>query len=423
MKLFLAAKETNSKRNFILNMTGSMCNALSSMILLSLVTRFSGSVYGGIFSLAFSTAQLLQTIGCFETRVIQATDVNGETNFKTYFNFRLLTSIAMMICAFIYIFVSDFSWDKSLVILLICLYKAIDALSDSFQGLYQQHLRIDISGTSLGSRVMVCTVVFGISLAITKNLILSSVLMLIMEIIWLFLFDYHNGKAFAKYDERISGKKMTKLLLTCLPLCIGSFMVNYMMNAPKYAIDMYLNDVIQNVYGFLVMPAFVINLFSLFVFRPLLTTLSIKWNNRQYKSAASIIGKCSLWVLFLTVGAMFGAYLLGPFILYILSGLNFDVYRIQLVCIMFGGGINAMIMLLYNVLAVMRKQNTIFIGYAIGFVVSIVLTPILVKSYSLNGAVVGYIIPMVAVVFFFALCAIIQFVRASKEIQKGANLE
>ena len=76
--MFLYTSKTNSKKNFFWNMTGSMCNALSSMILLSIVTRAIDSANGGIFSLAFSTAQLLQTVGCFETRVIQASDTKED---------------------------------------------------------------------------------------------------------------------------------------------------------------------------------------------------------------------------------------------------------------------------------------------------------------------------------------------------------
>ena len=49
-------------------------------------------------------------------------------------------------------------------------------------------------------------------------------------------------------------------------------------NAPKYAINTYCTDVIQNRYSILFMPAFAINLFSQFVLRPLLTPMAKMWS-------------------------------------------------------------------------------------------------------------------------------------------------
>ena len=92
----------SSGQKFIWNMVGSMSNALSSFLLLAIVTRINGSADGGIFSLAFSTAQFLTTIGCFETRAIQATDVKDRVAFKDYFSFRVMTCVLMMAGAFVY---------------------------------------------------------------------------------------------------------------------------------------------------------------------------------------------------------------------------------------------------------------------------------------------------------------------------------
>lgn len=91
-------KRNTDIRKFGWNMIGSMSNALASFVLLTMVTRMNGSSDGGIFSLAFSTAQMLTSIGCFETRAIQVTDVKRKLEFKDYFTFRFVTSIIMMLC-------------------------------------------------------------------------------------------------------------------------------------------------------------------------------------------------------------------------------------------------------------------------------------------------------------------------------------
>lgn len=67
--------------------------------------------------------------------------------------------------------------------------------------------------------------------------------------------------------------------------------MNYLNNAPKYAINTYYDETVQNSYNILFMPAFVINLLSLFVFRPLLTDLAKDWEGENIKEFTDIVKK------------------------------------------------------------------------------------------------------------------------------------
>lgn len=396
-------QQVSEKKKFIWNMTGSMCNALSSFVLLTIVTRVNGSEDGGIFSLAFSTAQMLTSIGCFESRAIQATDVRKKLEFKDYLTFRILTTIVMMLGLCGYVGFSGKTGEKAAVLFFITLYKAIDCISDSFQGLFQLENRIDLSGMALGIRVALSTAVFGITLLVTHHLVVASIMMCVTEVIFMSFFDIRISYFYAKPGIRFKKEKLFELFKECFPLFVGSFMFSYMVNASRYAIDRYMSDTIQNYYGFLLMPAFVINLFSLFFFRPLLTPMAMAWEEKDRKKFSGIIKKSMIWIGILTVGAVVGAYLLGIFFLNLLSGLDLSPYRIELVIVMLGGSMNAVITVLYYVLAVMRKQKWILIGYSIGFCVAIILTPFLVKLFGITGAVVAYVIPMAITAITFLL--------------------
>lgn len=292
------AGKVSDKRKFIWNMVGSMSNALASFVLLTVVTRINGSEDGGIFSLAFSTAQMLTSIGCFETRAIQVTDVKRKLSFKDYFTFRVMTSVLMMLCLLGYVAYSGKKGEVAAVMVFICLYKAIDCLSDSFQGLFQLEDRIDLSGMALGLRVILSTIVFALMLLGTHNLVWASIAMCVTEVVFILLFDLRISRRYEPCGLRLKGEAVKNLFLECLPLFIGSFMVAYMVNASKYAIDRYLSYEIQNHYGFLMMPAFVINLFSLFVFRPMLTPMAVCWNERKKEEFLKIIKKSLLWIAF-----------------------------------------------------------------------------------------------------------------------------
>jgi O-antigen/teichoic acid export membrane protein len=398
-----------------------MCNALSSMVLLTLVTRAAGSAQGGIFSLAFATAQLLSTVGCFETRVIQATDVQQKYKFPTYLAFRLVTCFLMMAGAVGYVWFAGIKGEKALVVVLITFYKAVDAVSDCFQGLFQQRLRIDLSGRALATRVTLSTAVFGIVIYATGSLVAASIVMILASMFWFWFHDVQICPHFEKPGLSFAVRPMGALFMECLPLCVGSFMINYVLNAPKYAIDAYWGDEIQNYFGFLMMPAFVINLFSLFVFRPLLTTLAVAWDARDFKRFRSIVEKCMLWVLVLTVGAVIGAYLLGIWFLNLFSGLELDAYRMDLVLIMLGGGMSALIMLFYNILAVMRRQYLVMFGYGVGFVCSLLAAPALVSRLEIRGAAIAYVIPSAVIVLVFLLITVYNFYKEKKHAPHREN--
>mgnify|MGYP006972219350 CR=1 FL=1 len=395
--------QTTNRERFIWNMVGSMSNALSSFALLTIVTRLNGVEDAGLFSIAFSTAQLLTTISCFETRSIQATDVKGELDFKDYFTFRVVTCCIMMFAALGFVFYNDYHGSDATLIILISLYKAIDGISDSYQGMFQQQNRIDLSGKALGFRVILSTIGFTLILAATHNLVLAGGIMVIISVIFIYNFDRALSVYFSKAKISFNFSKMKFLFWQCLPLFIGSFMLSYVINASKYAIEKYSTNAVQTYYGFLLMPAFVINLFSLFAFRPMMTTLAISWEKKDFKNFMKIIYRSFFWILFLTIGAVLGAYLLGIYILNIISGENLSPYRLELCIIMLGGGLNALITVFYYVLTIMRKQGLILLSYTIGFISSLVSAPLLVRSMGITGATIAYGLPMLLITIFMAI--------------------
>ena len=76
---------------YIWNITGSITNALLSVIVLMIVTRTVDSRQADIFSIAWTISQLMATVGTYQIRNYQATDVQGVFRFRQYLRFRFLT--------------------------------------------------------------------------------------------------------------------------------------------------------------------------------------------------------------------------------------------------------------------------------------------------------------------------------------------
>ena len=86
----------SAKSIYIWNILGSMSNALLSVLILMIVTRTLNNLNSDIFSLAWSISQLMATVGTFQVRMYQATDVSGKYDFRQYFLFRVFCLIIMI---------------------------------------------------------------------------------------------------------------------------------------------------------------------------------------------------------------------------------------------------------------------------------------------------------------------------------------
>ena len=93
--LLLGDGKNQERKNVFWNMVGSLVFALASILLFAAAARAAGAYYGGIFSIAFTTGQMLLTIGYYEVRPFQVTDVSGQYSFPEYLSARVVTSFAM----------------------------------------------------------------------------------------------------------------------------------------------------------------------------------------------------------------------------------------------------------------------------------------------------------------------------------------
>ena len=141
-------KEQPGERSiYIWNICGSIVNALFSVVALMIVTRFLDDREADIFSIAWTISQLMATVGTFQIRVYQATDVQGTFLFQHYLIFRIVT-VAAMISSAAYIVVRGYTGEKALVVLVVCLFRAVDSLADVYEGWFQQKERLDLSRKS-----------------------------------------------------------------------------------------------------------------------------------------------------------------------------------------------------------------------------------------------------------------------------------
>lgn len=415
-KFILGSEENIQKRSVFWNMIASTINAALSIFLLMIVTRVLGLVEAGVFSLAYSLSQMMLTIGLFDMRTYQATDVSGSDRFKYYFTSRVVTCICMLLGGLLYVLFKGYSDYKIMIVMLLCLLKMFDAFEDVFYGLFQQNGRLDVAGKLQSLRLISVIVLFCVTLFLTQNLTIAILSGIVVSILLVLFTLLPTAKLFTSLELSFDMRQLFDLFVACFPLFLGSYLALYIENSPKYAIDQFLQPEFQTYYGILFMPSYVINLFSSFAFRPMLTPMAKSWADKNFDLFIGYIKKLCLLVVAFTVVTLIGAFFLGIPVLSILYNADLSSYKTILMIFIIGGGINTIGVAIYYGITVMRIQKTLLIGYGISAVCAFIFSPIAVEQYGLmGGAIIFTILISIRVVCFF-VAFVYKYRRSKKEV-------
>lgn len=403
-------KYTENKKGYIWNSVAGLINAGEAVILLMVITRTNGIEDAGIITIAFTVGNLMMTIGKFGVRNYQVTDVNDLFSFSTYFNARICTVICMFLASTGYLagcfWRKDYSIYKIIVILLICGIYMIESLEDVFCGLYQKNGRLDLGGMVFTCRWLCHLAVITMVLAFTRNLILALVLGIFVGGICSYMLNRFYMKKFTYAGYGFSIQGIWSLTKNCFPLFLVAFMSNYVTNAPKYAIDTYMSEEVQACYGFIAMPVFVISLLNSFLYQPILVHLALEWKEKQLDLLKRQIFRQLLIILGLTLICLLGGWLLGIPVLSILYNTELGAYKTELMVLLFGGGLLAVVGFLCVVMTIMRLQRKMMYGYIITALFALLLSGRFIVKGGIMGAALLYVMLMAILTIIFSVIVI-----------------
>ena len=413
-KIMGVDKKPDDKYKYIWFTMGTACFALATLVMTIVISRLLGETQAGMFSLGLSIAQWLVTIAYFEIRTFQVTDVRNEYSFKYYLTLRILMCIITFLASIVYVVFNNYDIQKVIIILLVCLYKISDSIADTFEGEFQKEDRIDISGKSEFYRVFFSILVLVIAVAVSKNLILSLIIMNVVAYGMIVLLDI--SIAVKRVSVRMTGdmKRLWELVKMCIPLAVSTFLSTYIINSSKLSVDRVLGDEAQLYYTAVFMPNMVINLFSGIIFKPMQTAMAVNYYEKKYKNFWHIISKMILIITGFTFVCEVGAYILGIPVLSWLYGVNLKEYKLTLLLLLLCGGVNAINIIFYYVLAIMRKQKYMTILYIIVCLVSFLIMDTMTGRMGLMGASLGYLILVSLLAALLLVYIIIQTRRNTK---------
>lgn len=408
LKKFFVSSNNVIRDSYLWNVLSASMFAMQSAIILIVITHTNGLEDAGVFSIAYAIGSLMYYVAEYGVRKYQVSDINEEISFTDYHSHRLTVCMIAVIASLLYIangyFRQGYTPYKAYIVLAICLNKVIEAYSEVYFGRYQQVGRLDVAAKTNFYRIMLGVTACIVSLILTKDMAVSMTVWLVASFIGMITSSMLVYRDFGELELRFDWSKIMRIMIDCFPIFLGYFLLLYVGNAPKYAIDACMTDTDQAMYNFIFMPVFAIGMLANFIFNPILVKLAHRWDDKKIKSFTKIVVSQIGVIGGVTLLAIAVALTIGPPILGILFNADLSGYRTDLAILMVGGGMLALVNFYAVVITVMREQKHLTSGYVVMAVAAWFMSNRVVAAYGIRGATVLYTVLMAALsLIFFAI--------------------
>lgn len=383
-------QDESYSRDTICYSLGTLCNAAASMVVLLIVTRIMGQDISGIFSLGWSAAQLMLTIGWFSTRQYQVSDINEKIGFYEYCIAKFISAIVMIGVGFVYVRLFNYDDMSAKITILLCILLTTEVFADLFGGFFQQNGKLYIGGISYTVRNLTYLTIFTITLMRWRNLEWSIVCAFFVVVIWFLIFDFQLVRRIPRQNKSCRIQNVCKIYIDCFPLFIGSFVTSFIMNIPKNAINKYMDYASQANYNILFMPTSVINMFNMFICVPYYVRLAEQWNGNKRDEFLKTLYKLATLLLGITVVTLLGAAVLGIPVLSWLYNVDLSDDKLAFLILILGGGFYGFISLMTYVITVFRRQQIILYVYVVCAAIAQLGVSVMVKKFGMMGAALTY---------------------------------
>lgn len=401
-------------RDYLWNTAASLMSSLAVVIMGVAIVRsgatdsFARAQYG-LFTLALAIGQQYQTVGLYEVRTFHVTDVRRRFDFGTYLSTRLLTCLLMVGL------IAYHSWTASTkepypaftVIAAMALLRIFDAFEDVYYSEFQRSGRLDIAGKACFARIFTTTFLWSGLYWFTQDLLTSTLITFAVTCVVLIVAYGLPARGVFPLLPSLNVRGVAGILWECLPLFVAAFLNQYLANAPRFAIHAALGDEELGVFAIIYMPAVAINMLSLFVFRPLLTRMALRWTEGKRGEFFSIVRRGLLTTVgaFAIVAAV--TYMIGPPLLTLVFGTDVSGYVGELMVLVLAGALNAASVILYYALATMRRLRAVLAVFVAAGATAYLLAPALTRSLAMMGASLAYAATMGLLALLFALVMLI----------------
>ncbi len=401
IKDFFMPEKHSMKQTYLWTVLASLIYAGSSFLMQMVTSKFIGVAQAGVLSLALTVGNQLVTIGFYNIRTFQVSDVTEKYKFSDYCMLRAVTVSAMLIAGILWLAKDSYTPEKVAAIGIVVVFRATEAFSDLLEGRYQQKGRYDVACRGVFTKDLLYLTAFLTVLFLTRNLTAALAALAVTYVGTVIVIDSQLIGSFGGISFHSSWIRQKRLILEGLPLFANSFLTAYIINASKYALEKYYDSEMMGIFSPLYMLTFVVNMFASFVLKPIISVMAEKYVKKDIRGFLKLVAKQFAVIGGVTAVCLTGAAILGIPVLNFLYGVDLSEYRTAMYLILISGGFTALYQLLQYGIVIMRHQYSSFICCLVTVLITYIMTPVLTKKYAIMGAALSYTISIGVLTLLF----------------------
>jgi len=365
---------------------GNFVFAFSQWVILILLARLTSQENLGQYSLALAIVAPFFAVSNLQLRPLYILDVNSlkKYNYANFYYLRIISSILALICCLIWGFSSNVFF---LVLLLVGLLKFFESYSDIIYAYYNAHDKTKLISKSLFLKGFFSVVAIACGLCLFDFYIALTLFLSVYFIIWLFLDNFY----IIKTKEINNFSFNFEILKSAIPMGISLGIVALQSTIPRIFLDKYVG--IEAVGIFTVLSYFIIvgSIFINSICQYLSPKLTSAWNKdrkdfKKYLSIALLMAG-SLGTLAIVLSIFF-----GEFILNLIYGPSYIIYKNELILIMLAGFMLYLATVLgYTLTAIGVVKQQVYL-FLILLAVTLLSSYFYIPNYGLVGGIYTLII-------------------------------
>ena len=387
---------------------GVIIYSLNSFLFMVIVTRINGLHDAGIFTYSFALCCLFYFLETYYNRAYQLSKDNKEKVFNDLLSTRVVSSLIGLVIIVLFSIISRFSLFKIGVIVLLYLYRDIEALADTMHGVFHINNELPTSGKAFLLRTLLTNLTLIVVDLLTHNIIISIIGMIIINLLIVWLYDYRKFKKISNFKIKLSFKDNTKKILKeSFSIFAFSFLNNMIVNIQRYVLTYYVSADVESIFGMIIMPATIMIILSLSIYNTFLNEFKSYQKDKDYHKMNKLLINIIASLIVIAIVGLIGCYFLGIPVLEFVYGIELDEYKMLLLTIILASLFSSIVSVYSPILTLLGKNTIQLIIHVICVIISLLISWLLIMNNGLSGAVLSYLISLFIFFIMYTIAYII----------------
>ena len=354
-----------------------------------------GTYNAGLLSTAATVANMFIGLAGFGMRNYQVSDLSGEYSDTAYEVSRYITVGLSFLLGLVYSLITGYKEVQLWCIIFFLLYKLTEPLTDVWHGVLQKAERMDVIGIAYALRGIVSVLVFSAGMLVTKNLVVSLILLAVSAYLLSYFYDLKKTNEVFQRGSA-NPRKLIALLAACLPLAVHTFLNGVSTNLPKIYLERLLGTEVMGIYNLVNSPVLIFQVGIAYLFAPFITHFTRRLEEKDKKGFIHLAAVVCGIVLAAGALGMLGCAVFGKMGLTILyhDPKVTESYKLlypMVICVVF----SCFSVFLCMINTVLRSMAGLIISNIIEILVAVLISSPLIRKFGMAGTSVATTITLI----------------------------